>query len=67
MNHHWALLELLARDHQEELRREAEAARRAALLDNRARDVLRLRLGRALIRLGGLRSGGEAARRAERA
>lgn len=66
MNHNWALLEL-ARHHQEELRREAEAARRAALLDNRARDGLRLRLGRALIRLGGLRAGAKAARHAERA
>lgn len=67
MNDNWALLRQLAQDHQDELRREAEAARRAALLDNQARDGLRLRLGRALIRLGGLRSGAEAARRAERA
>lgn len=66
MFHSEALLRRLAQEHQKELWREAEAARRAALLDDAAHGLrLRNRLGRALIRLGGLLDGADGARHAE--
>lgn len=62
------LVVMLAQQHQEELRREAEAVRRAVLLENPVRDAtVRDRLGRALIRLGGVLVRAEAAQHAERA
>jgi len=61
----WLLLDL-ARYHQEEFRREAEAARLAALLEVDERRRLRRRLGRALINLGAILAGADA-HRAEQA